>query len=75
MHFNSRRLRRCLRNISIRPWWKAALCPGMLLEWFKKTKEYSKKLEREPLTVEKKDRRLKIKLLHDFTTGDCILVI
>lgn len=36
---------------------------------------FSKRVEREPLTVEKGDRCLKIKLLKDFITGDYMLVM
>jgi DNA-binding CsgD family transcriptional regulator len=48
--------------------------PRKLLTWFK-TKESSKRVERELLTIEKDDKCLKIKLLNDFTTGDYILII
>lgn len=36
---------------------------------------FSKQVEREPLTIEKEGRCLKIKLLNDFTTGDYIFVM
>ncbi len=48
--------------------------PGTLYQWFK-AKGFSKIVEREPLTLEKEGRCLKIKLLNDFTTGDYIFVM
>lgn len=62
--------------------------PGRLMQWFKAEANppsppfkkgdsggFLKQVEREPLTIEKEDRCLKIKLLNDFSTGDYILVM
>lgn len=59
--------------------------PEILLQWFRveanpPSPSFAKRgkinrVEREPLTVEKGDRCLKIKLLKDFTTGDYMLVM
>ena len=61
------------------------ILPEILLQWFRveanhpspplKKGGFPKRVEREPLTVEKGDRCLKIKLLKDFTTGDYMLVM
>lgn len=48
--------------------------PGNLLVWFK-AEVFPGKAERAPLTLEKEDKCLKIKLYNDFTSGDFILVL
>ena len=53
--------------------------PDRLLNWFNANAVtlggFSKRVDREPLTVEMGEVRVRIKLLHDITTGDSILII
>ena len=48
--------------------------PERIVQWFK-AGGFAPSVERQPLTVEREDRCLKIRLLNDFTTGDYILII
>jgi DNA-binding CsgD family transcriptional regulator len=62
--------------------------PGNFLRWFEtemhppspfaskgNSRDFPRRVEREHLVVVKEDKHLTIKLLHDFTTGDYILVM